>query len=71
MSLWPLDCAGAAASPGRSAGSIRCRTRPSGGIHEGKRYEVTATNTPSGQVQFLEARHRTQARVEENIKAPA
>ena len=36
--------------------------------HEGKRYQVTATNTPSGQVQFLEARHRTQARVEDNIR---
>ena len=29
--------------------------------HEGKRYQVTATSTPRGQVQFLEARHRTQA----------
>jgi hypothetical protein len=36
--------------------------------HEGKRYQVTATNTPCGQVQFLEARHRTQARVEDNIR---
>jgi Transposase DDE domain group 1 len=36
--------------------------------HEGKRYQVTATNTPGGQVQFLEARHRTQARVEARIR---
>jgi Transposase DDE domain group 1 len=36
--------------------------------HEGKRYQVTATNTPCGQIQFLEARHRTQARVEDNIR---
>jgi Transposase DDE domain group 1 len=36
--------------------------------HEGKRYQVTATNTPRGQVQFLEARHRTQARVEDRIR---
>jgi len=36
--------------------------------HEGKRYQVTATNTPRGQVQFLEARHRTQARAEDNIR---
>jgi hypothetical protein len=35
--------------------------------HEGKRYQVTATSTPRGQIQFLEARHRTQARVEDNI----
>ena len=36
--------------------------------HEGKRYQVTATNTPRGQVQFLEARHRTQATVEARIR---
>jgi Transposase DDE domain group 1 len=36
--------------------------------HEGKRYQVTVTNTPRGQIQFLEARHRTQARVEDNIR---
>ena len=36
--------------------------------HEGKRYQVTATNTPRGQIQFLEARHRTQARAEDKIR---
>jgi hypothetical protein len=36
--------------------------------HDGKRYQVTATSTPCGQVQFLEARHRTQARVEDSIR---
>jgi hypothetical protein len=36
--------------------------------HEGRRYQVTATNTPRGQIQFLEARHRTQARVEDKIR---
>jgi hypothetical protein len=36
--------------------------------HEGKRYQVTATSTPRGQIQFLEARHRTQARVEDKIR---
>lgn len=36
--------------------------------HEGKRYQVTATSTPGGQAQFLEARHRTQARVEDRIR---
>ena len=36
--------------------------------HDGKRYQATATNTPRGQVQFLEARHRTQARVEARIR---
>ena len=36
--------------------------------HEGKRYQVTATSTPGSQAQFLEARHRTQARVEDRIR---
>jgi len=36
--------------------------------HEGKRYQVIVTNTPRGQIQFLEARHRTQARVEDCIR---
>jgi len=36
--------------------------------HEGKRYQVTATSTQGGQAQFLEARHRTQARVEDRIR---
>ncbi len=36
--------------------------------HEGKRYQVTGTSTPGGQAQFLEARHRTQARVEDRIR---
>ena len=35
--------------------------------HDGKRYQVTATSTPGGQVQFPEARHRTQARAEARI----
>jgi hypothetical protein len=36
--------------------------------HEGKRYQVTATSTPRGQIQFPGARHRTQARVEDKIR---
>jgi hypothetical protein len=36
--------------------------------HAGKRYQVIATNTPSGPIQFLEAAHRTQARVEDCIR---
>ena len=36
--------------------------------HEGKRYQVTATSTPRGQIQFPGARHRTQARAEDNIR---
>jgi Transposase DDE domain group 1 len=36
--------------------------------HAGKRYQVIATNTPSGPLQFLDAAHRTQARVEDRIR---
>ena len=35
---------------------------------EGKRYQVIATNTPTGPLQFREAAHRTQARVENRIR---
>jgi hypothetical protein len=35
---------------------------------EGKRYQVIATNTSSGALQFLEAAHRTQAPVEDRIR---
>jgi hypothetical protein len=36
--------------------------------HDGYRYQVTATNTPSGHLQRLEARHRIHARVEDGIR---
>ena len=32
------------------------------------RYGAFATNTPEGQIQWLDARHRTQAHVEDKIK---
>jgi DDE family transposase len=35
---------------------------------QGKRYQVIATNTPTRQIQFLKAAHRTQARVEDRIR---
>lgn len=35
---------------------------------DGYRYQVIVTNTPGGQVQRLEARHRVQARVEARIR---
>jgi len=35
---------------------------------DGHRYQVIATNTPTGQIQRLEARHRVQARVEAGIR---
>jgi hypothetical protein len=35
---------------------------------DGYRYQVVATNTPAGQLAFLEARHRAHARVEDRIR---
>jgi hypothetical protein len=35
---------------------------------DGWRYQVVATNTPAGQLAFLEARHRAHARVEDRIR---
>ena len=37
--------------------------------YDGWRYQVVATNTATGQLAFLEARHRAHARVEDRIKA--
>jgi hypothetical protein len=36
--------------------------------HDGYRYQVIATNTPGGQPQRLEARHRVHARVEDGVR---
>jgi hypothetical protein len=36
--------------------------------HDGYRYQVVATNTPGGQLQRLEARHRVHARVEDGVR---
>jgi hypothetical protein len=36
--------------------------------HDGWRYQLLATNTPTGTTQFLEARHRPHARVEDRIR---
>lgn len=36
--------------------------------HDGYRYQVIATNTPGGQLQRLEARHRVHARVEDGVR---
>ena len=35
---------------------------------DGWRYQLIATNTPTGHAQFLEARHRPHARVEDRIR---
>jgi hypothetical protein len=36
--------------------------------HDGWRYQCLATDTPTGQLSFLEARHRAHARVEDRIR---
>ena len=35
---------------------------------DGWRYQLIATNTPTGHAEFLEARHRPHARVEDRIR---
>jgi hypothetical protein len=37
--------------------------------HDGWRYQCVATDTPTGQLAFLEARHRAHAHVEDRVKA--
>ena len=51
----------------------RCVPRPAGkpaklGEHPDWEYGAFATNTPAGQLQWLDARHRTQAHVEDRVK---
>jgi hypothetical protein len=63
LATWPRDM------------RIMCRReRPSSGAQlslmeetDGWRYQLIATNTPTGHAQFLEARHRPHARVEDRI----
>jgi hypothetical protein len=63
LATWPRDM------------RIICRReRPSSGAQlslmeqaDGWRYQLIATNTPTGHAQFLEARHRPHARVEDRI----
>ena len=64
LANWPTDM------------RIICRReRPSSGAQlslmeeaDGWRYQLVATNTPTGHAQFLEARHRPHARVEDRIR---
>ncbi|MDQ4033772.1 MAG: IS1380 family transposase, partial [Actinomycetota bacterium] len=65
LANWPTDM------------RIICRReRPSAGAQlslleeaDGWRYQLIATNTPRGQLAFLEARHRAHARVEDRIRS--
>jgi Transposase DDE domain group 1 len=52
---------------------VRRVPRPTGeqptlGEHPDWRYAAFTTNTPAGQVQWLDARHRTQAHIEDKMK---
>jgi len=67
MSKWTTDC------PGMRV--IIRRELPHHGatldafeIRDGYRYQAFSTNTPRGQLAFLEARHRAHARVEDRIR---
>jgi hypothetical protein len=59
--------------PGMRVIVRRERPHPGAGLtvfeqHDGWRYQAFATNTPTGQLAFLEARHRAHARVEDRIR---
>ena len=63
LATWPADMRVMARRTPRPV------TKPAKlGEHPDWEYGAFATNTPSGQVQFLDARHRTQAHVEDRMK---
>ena len=63
LATWPADMRVIARRTPRPA------TKPAKlGEHPEWEYGAFVTNTPSGQVQFLDARHRTQAHVEDRMK---
>jgi len=63
LASWPADMRIIARRTPRPA------TKPAKlGEHLDWEYGAFATNTPSGQLQFLDARHRTQAHVEDRMK---
>jgi hypothetical protein len=63
LATWPADMRVIARRTPRPA------TKPTKlGEHPEWDYGAFVTNTPSGQVQFLDARHRTQAHVEDRMK---
>jgi Transposase DDE domain group 1 len=63
MSTWPKDVRVIARRVPRPAGE-----QAKLGENPSWRYGAFATNTTSGQIQWLDARHRTQAHVEDKIK---
>jgi hypothetical protein len=63
LASWPADMRVIARRTPRPA------TKPAKlGEHPDFEYGAFVTNTPVGQLQFLDARHRTQAHVEDRIK---
>jgi hypothetical protein len=61
---WPADMRIICRRERPSAGAQLCALEEA----DGWRYQLLATNTPRGQLAFLEARHRAHARVEDNIR---
>jgi hypothetical protein len=66
LATWPADmriiCRGEKPHPGAQLSLFE--------EIDGWRYQLTATNTPGKTAQFLEARHRPQARVEDRFLLP-
>jgi hypothetical protein len=64
LANWPTDMQVICRRERPSAGTQLCLLEEA----DGWRYQLIATNTPTGQLAFLEARHRTHARVEDRIR---
>ena len=61
---WPADMRILCRRERPSAGAQLCALEET----DGWRYQLTATNTPGRQLDFLEARHRAHARVEDRVR---
>ena len=61
---WPTDMRILCRRERPSAGAQLCALEET----DGWRYQLTATNTPGRQLDFLEARHRAHARVEDRVR---
>ena len=64
LANWPADMRIFCRRERPSAGAQLCALEEA----DGWRYQLFATNTPAGQPHFLEARHRSHARVEDRIR---
>jgi hypothetical protein len=64
LANWPPDMRILCRRERPSAGAQLCALEEA----DGWRYQLVATNTPGRQLDFLEARHRAHARVEDRIR---